>query len=96
MIEDFLPKNSAIQPKNIVPNNPPKHGNELNHDASSIEIGPDFSGESSDCSRVKVGDDQPIATPYTNVVRLAVEEGESERGVRRNGIFISYHTVSSV
>ena len=59
----LVPNRSVIQPKNIVPKIEPALNKEPIHDASSKVIGPDFNGDSFDCSTGKNGELHPSIVP---------------------------------
>jgi len=59
----LVPNRSVIQPNNIVPKIEPTLIKEPIHDVSSKVIGPDFNGESYDCSTGRNGELHPIIVP---------------------------------
>lgn len=60
---NFRPNFDVIYPKMMLPINPPTHSKLAIHEASSIVIGPDGNGDSSDVRIRILGDDHPDVTP---------------------------------
>lgn len=69
----FLPIMFVMQPHRKLPTNPPTHNKPAIHDAWPIFIFPDGKGDSSDKSRIKLGDDQPHAKPWFRESILTVQ-----------------------
>jgi len=69
----LAPKRSVIQPNNIVPKIEPALIKEPIHDVSSKVIGPDFNGDSFDCSTGKNGELHPIIVPKPSANKFTLK-----------------------